>query len=41
MSYGGSHLVTEYLALGILMGMRRHSRPTLQPRDQAELVGAM
>lgn len=26
MSYGGSHLLTEFLALGILMGMRRYSR---------------
>lgn len=41
MSYGGSHLVTEYLALGILMGMRRHSRSTLQSRDETELVGAV
>lgn len=39
MSYGGSHLVTEYLALGILMGMRRSARPTLQARDETELVG--
>lgn len=41
MSYGGSHLVTEYLALGILMGMRRHARPTLKARDETELVGAL
>lgn len=41
MSYGGSHLVTEYLALGILMGMRRHARPSLQARDETELLGAM
>src|SRR3989338_7235224 len=41
MSYGGSHLVTEYLALGILMGMRRHARPSLQARDETELVGAV
>lgn len=41
MSYGGSHLVTEFLALGILMGMRRRARPTLQARDETELVGAM
>ena len=41
MSYGGSHLVTEYLALGILTGMRRHARPTLQARDETELVGAV
>jgi rod shape determining protein RodA len=26
MSYGGSHLITEFTALGILMGMRRHAR---------------
>jgi len=41
MSYGGSHLVTEYLALGILMGMRRHARPTLQARDETEMVGVV
>jgi len=41
MSYGGSHLVTEYLALGILMGMRRHARPSIQARDETELVGAV
>jgi rod shape determining protein RodA len=28
MSYGGSHLVTEFTALGILMGMRRYRRDT-------------
>ncbi len=27
MSYGGSHLLTEFLGLGILMGMRRTERP--------------
>lgn len=26
MSYGGSHLLTEFAALGILMGMRRYNR---------------
>jgi rod shape determining protein RodA len=26
MSYGGSHLLTEFLGLGILMGMRKYSR---------------
>lgn len=26
MSYGGSHLIVEYLGLGMLMGMRRYSR---------------
>jgi rod shape determining protein RodA len=28
MSYGGSHLITEYFALGILMGMNRYKRQT-------------
>ena len=41
MSYGGSHLVTEFLALGILMGMRRYARPSLQARDETELLGAI
>lgn len=40
MSYGGSHLITEYIALGMLMGMRRYARayPT---RDETELIGAV
>jgi rod shape determining protein RodA len=41
MSYGGSHLLTEYLALGILMGMRRHAQPTIQARDETEIVAAL
>ena len=41
MSYGGSHLVTEYAALGILMSMRRHARPTIQARDETEFLGTM
>lgn len=41
MSYGGSHLVTEFAALGILMGMRRSARPTLQARDETEMVGVV
>lgn len=41
MSYGGSHLVTEFLALGILMGMRKCARPSLQARDETELLGAL
>lgn len=41
MSYGGSHLLTEYFALGILMSMRKHARPTLQARDETEIVGAV
>lgn len=41
MSYGGSHLFTEYLALGVLMGMRRHGRSSVQARDETELLGAL
>jgi len=41
MSYGGSHLLTEYVALGILMGLRRHSRPAMRARDETELIGAI
>ncbi|MBI2613059.1 rod shape-determining protein RodA [Candidatus Kaiserbacteria bacterium] len=41
MSYGGSHLLTEYATLGILMGMRRRARSSIQARDETELVGAV
>src|SRR3989344_3574915 len=41
MSYGGSHLITEFAALGILMGMRRRARPMPSARDETELVGAV
>jgi rod shape determining protein RodA len=41
MSYGGSHLLTEYAALGILMGLRRRARPTVQGREGAEIIGAL
>lgn len=41
MSYGGSHLLTEYAALGMLMGLRRNARSTRQARDQTEIIGAV
>lgn len=41
MSYGGSHLLTEFLALGVLMGLRRHARASFQVRDRTELIGAV
>ena len=41
MSYGGSHLLTEYLALGMLMSLRRHAKLPLGVRDTTELVGAV
>lgn len=41
MSYGGSHLLTEYAALGILMGLRRRARSSIRARDEAEIIGAV
>ncbi len=34
LSYGGSHLITEYAGLGVLMGMRRYGR--VAHRDDSE-----
>jgi rod shape determining protein RodA len=39
MSYGGSHLVAEFLSLGILMGMRRYARPMHKDAGRNEIVG--
>jgi rod shape determining protein RodA len=39
MSYGGSHLVTEYLALGILSSMRRYRRSAHPDDMRHEFVG--
>lgn len=39
MSYGGSHLLTEYVTLGVLMGLRRRSRPVSRVRESSEIVG--
>ena len=41
MSYGGSHLLTEFAALGILMGMRRRVRSTPAARDDTEIIGVV
>ena len=41
MSYGGSHLVTEYAALGILCALRRNARPSIQARDGTEILGVV
>lgn len=41
MSYGGSHLLTEFAALGMLMGMRKNARVTIRARDETELIGAI
>jgi len=39
MSYGGSHLLAEFAGLGILMGMRRYSRPAHKETVKNEFVG--
>lgn len=39
MSYGGSHLLTEFLALGILMGLARRAR-AVRVEDRTEWVTA-
>lgn len=39
MSYGGSHLIAEFGALGILMGMRRYARPMHKDLAKNEVVG--
>ena len=40
MSYGGSHILTEFLGLGILMGMRNYSRAMHRDVIKNEFVGA-
>ncbi len=39
MSYGGSHLFTEFLGLGILMGMRRYARAAHAEDTTNEFLG--
>lgn len=39
LSYGGSHLLTEFMGLGILMGMRQYSRTTHRDNMKNELHG--
>ncbi len=39
LSYGGSHLVTEFVAIGILMGMRRYSRTIHREDVGKEFLG--
>ena len=39
MSYGGSHLITEFAALGIFMGMKRYSRSVHRDDIKNELLG--
>lgn len=39
MSYGGSHLVIEFVSLGILMGMRRYARSVHPDSEHKEFQG--
>lgn len=39
LSYGGSHLITEFVGIGILMGMRRYSRATHKDDFKKEFLG--
>ncbi len=41
LSYGGSHLITEFAGLGLLMAMRRHSRTVHQDDSTNELLSMM
>jgi len=38
-SYGGSHIFTEFVALGILMGMRRYNRTAHKDATEKEIIG--
>ena len=38
MSYGGSHLLTEFASLGLLMSIRRRARPSARTRDDTVLL---
>lgn len=40
LSYGGSHLVTEFAGLGILLGMARYSRKAHRDETVKEFLGA-
>ena len=40
MSYGGSHLITEFAALGILMSMRKYARLAHREDMEHEFLGA-
>ncbi|MBI2046125.1 MAG: rod shape-determining protein RodA [Parcubacteria group bacterium] len=39
LSYGGSHLLTEFIGLGILMGMRQYARPAHRDALKNEFLG--
>jgi rod shape determining protein RodA len=39
MSYGGTHILTEFTLLGILMAMRRYARPAHKSEAKNEFIG--
>ena len=39
MSYGGSHLLAEFLGLGILMGQSSYARATNKEAAKNEIIG--
>ncbi len=39
MSYGGSHMITVFAGLGVLMGMRRYARSAHREDATAEFLG--
>ncbi len=39
LSYGGTHIMTEFLALGILMAQRRYARPAHKDAAKNEFLG--
>jgi rod shape determining protein RodA len=39
MSYGGTHIMTEFIALGVLMAMRRYARPAHKDSVKNEFLG--
>ncbi|OHA17395.1 MAG: rod shape-determining protein RodA [Candidatus Taylorbacteria bacterium RIFCSPHIGHO2_01_FULL_44_110] len=39
MSYGGTHILTEFLALGVVVAMRRYSRPAHKDAVKNEFIG--
>jgi rod shape determining protein RodA len=41
MSYGGSHMLAEFLGLGILMGQKAFSRPTHKEHAKNEIIGVV
>jgi rod shape determining protein RodA len=38
LSYGGSHLITEFIAVGMVMGMSRYKSASLGSQDLAILI---